>query len=146
MRIHVVTPKPSTVSVDEDLMALLGAALVLERPSLHADAKAQIAQARAFVRQVAERTGHDVNEGLSRVVQRAIFRRIAEPRALAVFDARDTEEAKANAEAAHLEECAKNGWLTPAQLAEKRLLKARKAEWRNRRKARLTMVTRTVQG
>ena len=143
MRIHVVQPKPSTVSVDDDLIALLGAALVLESPALHADAKAQIARARSFVRKIAERAGDHAADGLSRVVQRAIIRRIAEPKALAVMDARDTEEAQAKAEAAHLAECAKNGWPTPAQLAEKRRLKAHQAE---RRKHRQTMAMHVAQG
>jgi len=116
-------------------MSLLGAALVLGRPALHADAKAQTSRARHFVRKFVERSEIQSSEGLSRMVQRAIFRYIANPQTLAILDARDTEEAKAKAAAAHLEECAKNGWLTPDQLAEKRRIKALKAEGRKRRAA-----------
>lgn len=135
MRIHVVQPKPSTVSVDDDLMALLGAALVVESPSLHADAKGQMSRARSFVRKVAERASDQPPDGLSRMVQRAIFRRIANPQTISILDARDTEEAKAKAAAAHLEECARNGWMTPEQLAERRRIKALEKEGRKRRRA-----------
>ena len=135
MRIHVALPKPTTVSVDEDLLALLGAALVLESPAQHADAKKQASSARHFVRSVAERSGAESTDGLSRMVQRAIFRRIANPQVLAILDARDSEEAKAKAAAAHLEECALKGWLTPEQIAEKRRIKALELEGRRRRKA-----------
>lgn len=135
MRIHVAQPKPSTVSVDDGLMALLGAALVLDSPSLHADAKAQMSRARSFVRKVAERAGDQPTDGLSRMVQRAIFRRIANPQTLLILDARDTEDAKAKAAAAHLEECARNGWQTPDQLAERRRMKALEKEGRKRRRA-----------
>lgn len=134
MRIHVALPKPTTVSVDDDLLALLGAALVLESPAQHADAKKQASSARHFVRSVAERSGAESTDGLSRMVQRAIFRRIANPQVLAILDARDSEEAKAKAAAAHLEECARNNWLTPAQIAEKRRQKELRAEWRKQRK------------
>lgn len=136
MRIHVALPKPTTVSVDDDLMALLGAALVLERPALHADATQQTSAARIFVRNAAKRYGAQSADGLSRAVQRDIFRRIADPQALAILDARDTEEAKAKAAAAHLEDCAKNGWLTPEQLAAKMHQKALIADAKKRRKAR----------
>ena len=51
------------------------------------------------------------------------------------MDARDSEEAKAKAAAAHLEECALKGWLTPEQIAEKRRIKALELEGRRRRKA-----------
>ena len=128
VRIHVTLPKPTTVSVDDELIALLGAALVLGSPSLHADAKTQASRARHFVRNIAEKSNATSSDGLSRAVQRAIFRSIANPLALAILDARDTDEAKAKAEAAHLEECAQNNWLTPAQLAENRRLKALRAE------------------
>ena len=128
VRIHVTCPKPTTVSVDDELIALLGAALVLDSPSLHADAKKQASRARNFVRSVAEKCNATSSDGLSRAVQRAIFRSIANPLALAILDARDTDEAKAKADAAHLEECEKNNWLTPDQLAEKRRLKALRAE------------------
>lgn len=137
MRIHVALPKASTVSVDDDLMALLGAALVQERPASHADAKGQMSHARHFVRRVAAQCGAQSSDGLSRMVQRAIFRRIADPQALAILDERDSEEAKAKAEAAHLEECARNNWSTPAQLAEKRRMKALRAERRKRMKERI---------
>lgn len=135
MRIHVALPVPTTVSVDDDLIALLGAVLVLERPALHASAKEQLSSARRFVRQVAARCGIQTTGGLSRTIQQAIFRRIAHPQALAILDARDTEEAQAKAAAAHLEECAKNGWLTPDQIAEKRRIKALRTEWRKRKSA-----------
>ena len=130
MRIHVTHPKPTTVSVDDELIALLGAALVLGSPSLHANAKAQTSRARSFVRSIAEKSNATSSDGLSRAVQRAIFRSIANPQAMAILEARDTDEAKAKAEAAHLEECARNNWLTPAQLAEKRRDKALRAERR----------------
>lgn len=127
-------------------MALLGAALVLARPSLHADAKQQISHARHFVRKVAEQHGAQSSNGLSRAVQRAIFRCIANPQALAVLEALGTEEAKTKAEAAQLEECAKNGWLTPAQLAEKRHQKERQAESRKRRKTQAAITAATTLG
>ena len=144
MRIHVAVPKPTTVSVDDGLMALLGAALVLASPSLHADAKGQISRARHFVRKVAEQHGAQSSDGLSRAVQRAIFRCIANPQALAILDARDTEDAKVKAEAAHLEECAQKGWLTPAQVAEKRRQKELQAEGRKRRKERAAITAATT--
>lgn len=116
-------------------MALLGAALVLESPALHADAESQLSRARQFVRKVAEQSGSRPPGGLSRTIQRAVARMIANPLALAVLDARDTEEAKAKAAAAHLEECAKNGWMTPDQLAERRRIKALEIDGRKRRAA-----------
>lgn len=136
MRIHVDIPKATTVSVDDDLIALLGATLVQEDPALHADAKEQISQARHFVKKFAELYGAQSSDGLSLLIQRAVFRRIAAPQALAILDARDTEEAKAKAAAAHLEKCARLGWQTPAQIAEKKLKKKRAAEWRKQRNAR----------
>lgn len=135
MRIHVAQPKPTTVSVDDSLMALLGAALVLAQPELHADAKEQTLQARIFVRSSAERHGSQSSNGLSAAVQRDIFRRIANPHALAILDARDSEDAKAKATAAYLEKCARNGWLTPDQIAEKKRQKALTVEAKKRRAA-----------
>lgn len=139
MRIHVKLPAPTTVSVDDDLMALLGAVLVMEHPPSHADAKKQLGHARSFVKSVAARYRAETQDGLSRFVQREVFRRIADPRALAIFDARDTEEAKSRADAAHLAECALKGWLTPAQIAEKKRQKELKAEWRKKMKCRNAM-------
>jgi len=137
MRVHVALTKPTTVSVDDELMELLGAALVLNDPARHADAKWQLSAARHFVRRVAEGFGALPSDGLSRAVQREVFRRIASPQVLKILAERDTEEAKAKALAAHLEDCARNGWLTPAEIEEKRRLKARRLEWRKRRKAAL---------
>lgn len=139
MRIHIDLPTSTTVSVDDDLMALLGAALVLEHPAQHADAKEQISRARRFVKSVAAQYGLQSSDGVSRTVQRAIFRRIADPQALAIFDSRDSEEAKAKATAAHLEECAQKGWQTPEQIAEKKRRKALIAEAKKQRKVRTAM-------
>lgn len=140
MRIHVTTPNPTTVSVDDDLMAILGAALVKDRPSQHADAKAQVSKARSFVRDAAARHGTLPATGLSRAIQRDIFRLIADPQALAILAARDTNEAKAKADAAYLVECAEKGWLTPAQVAEKKRLKALTAKHRKEKKARANVL------
>lgn len=136
MRIHITTPSPTTVSVDDDLMAILGAALVKDRPSQHADAKAQLSKARTFVREAAARHGTLPSTGLSRAIQRDVFRLISDPQALAILAARDTEEAKEKAAAAYLVQCAEKGWLTPDQLAEKNRLKALKAKRRKEKKAR----------
>lgn len=140
MRIHVTTPIHTTVSVDDDLMAILGAALVMDRPSQHADAKAQASKARTFVREAAARHGTLPSTGLSRAIQRDIFRFIADPQALAILAARDTEEAKEKAAAAHLAECTQNGWLTPDQVAEKSRLKALTAKRRKEKKARANVL------
>lgn len=140
MRIHVTTPSPTTVSVDDDLMAILGAALVMDRPSQHADAKDQARKARTFVREAAARHGTLPSTGLSRAIQRDIFRLIADPQALAILAARDTDEAKAKADAAYLVECAEKGWQTPAQVAEKKRLKALTAKHRKEKKARANVL------
>ncbi len=140
MRIHITTPVHTTVSVDDELMAILGAALVKDRSSQHADAKAQLSTARSFVREAAARHGTLPSIGLSRAIQRDIFRLIADPQALTILSARDTEEAKAKADAAYLVECAENGWLTPAQVAEKKRMKALPAKRRKEKKARANVL------
>ncbi len=133
MRIHVPQPKPTTVSVDDWLMELLGAALVLDCPSLHADAKKQAARAKHFVRNAAERIEPTSCDSLSRAIQHAILKRIADPQVIAILSVRDSAEAKAKADAAYLQECAEKGWLTPEQVAERKRQKRRIAEARNTR-------------
>lgn len=120
MRIHVDSPKLTTVSVDDDLMALLGAVLVLTSPAKQADKEAQLKLSRTFVKGLAAQFGPQSSIGVSRAVQRAIFRRIVDPKALEILDAVGSDEAISKAAAAHLEECARNGWLTPSQIEERR--------------------------
>jgi len=100
MRIHVALLKPTTVSVDDEMMGLLGAVLVVPYPACHASADEQLRRARRFVQAFAKEHRHESPDGFSRLVQRAILRRIVAPQALTIFDARDSEEAKAQAKAA----------------------------------------------
>ena len=135
MRIHVTAKSSTTVSIDDELMALLGAVLVQPHRGLHGCPDEQLRRARQFVHEVAKANRDLSSGGLSRVVQRAIFRRIAPTEALAVLDGRYSPEAQAAAAA----EAAV--WKpTPAQAAAMEERRAAKQVLAARREKRRTDV------
>ena len=148
MRIHITLHSPTTVSVDDELMALLGATLVQPYPALHADASEQLLRARRFVQTFAKDNRDLPPEGLSRAVQRAIFRRIASAQALAIFDARDSEEAKARANAANEAVIASLGLkpLTPEQCTQRQQAKEQRAAKREMRRTEATIAAAITPG
>ncbi|QSI33321.1 hypothetical protein GNX71_28655 [Variovorax sp. RKNM96] len=136
MRIHVTLQKPTTVSVDDELMALLGAALVQAYPSLHANAKEHLHRARRFVQAFAKDHRDSSPDGFSRSVQRAIYRRMVAPQILAIFETRDSEETKARAKAADEAFMSSLPRLSPEELAERERQKAFDAKRREVKKTR----------
>ncbi|WP_312563068.1 hypothetical protein [Diaphorobacter sp.] len=148
MRIHVTLHASTTVSVDDELMALLGATLVQPLPTLHANAAEQLRRARRFVQTFAKDNRDLPPDGLSRAVQRAIFRRIASAEALVIFDARDSEEAKARTNAANEAAMASLGLkpLTPEELAQRQQAKEQRAAKREMRRTEAAITAVTTPG
>lgn len=135
MRVPVTLHVATTVSVDDELIALLGAVLVQPYPNLHTDGAEQLHRARRFVQTFTKENRDLPPDGLSRSVQRAIFRAIVPPQALAIFDARDSEEAKARAK--HADDAMMAGLglkaLPPEEVERRQQVKKQRAAARERK-------------